>query len=215
MATIAVWGVPGGLIGARVYSLATSWGVDTSGHWYRALRDLAGRSRDLGRGRRGDRRGLPRGSPPPSAAPAAPRLHRTGLRPRPGHRALGQLLQPGAVRAPVRAPLGGEDRQPGRALSAPLHLPAHLPLRVHLGSDRAGPGAVGRAPVPDPSRLSHRRLCVLLHLRALLDRVPAHRPRPPLSRSASQRLDQHRGVRGVDRGPADPRARPSRRRARR
>jgi prolipoprotein diacylglyceryl transferase len=37
MATIAVWGVPGGLIGARVYSLATSWGVDTGGHWYRAL----------------------------------------------------------------------------------------------------------------------------------------------------------------------------------
>lgn len=28
---LAVWGVPGGLIGARIYSLATSWNVDTGG----------------------------------------------------------------------------------------------------------------------------------------------------------------------------------------
>jgi prolipoprotein diacylglyceryl transferase len=32
MATLAVWGVPGGLVGARAYSLATSWQVDTGGH---------------------------------------------------------------------------------------------------------------------------------------------------------------------------------------
>ncbi len=32
MSALAVWGVPGGLIGARLYSLATSWQVDTSGH---------------------------------------------------------------------------------------------------------------------------------------------------------------------------------------
>ena len=31
MAALAVWGVPGGLIGARVYSLATSWNIDTEG----------------------------------------------------------------------------------------------------------------------------------------------------------------------------------------
>ncbi|MBO0747400.1 MAG: prolipoprotein diacylglyceryl transferase, partial [Acidimicrobiaceae bacterium] len=31
MAALAVWGVPGGLIGARLYSLATSWQVDTGG----------------------------------------------------------------------------------------------------------------------------------------------------------------------------------------
>ena len=33
MAALAIWGVPGGLIGARLYSLATSWQVDTEGHW--------------------------------------------------------------------------------------------------------------------------------------------------------------------------------------
>ncbi|HET6964878.1 MAG TPA: prolipoprotein diacylglyceryl transferase [Acidimicrobiales bacterium] len=33
MSALAVWGVPGGLIGARIYSLITSWQVDTNGHW--------------------------------------------------------------------------------------------------------------------------------------------------------------------------------------
>jgi prolipoprotein diacylglyceryl transferase len=37
MAALAVWGVPGGLIGARVYSLATSWNVDTGGHIIKAF----------------------------------------------------------------------------------------------------------------------------------------------------------------------------------
>ena len=37
MSTLALWGVPGGLIGSRLYSLATSWQVDTQGHWYRAF----------------------------------------------------------------------------------------------------------------------------------------------------------------------------------
>ncbi len=37
MSALAIWGVPGGLIGARVYSLVTSWNVDTAGHWYRAF----------------------------------------------------------------------------------------------------------------------------------------------------------------------------------
>jgi len=37
MSALALWGVPGGLIGARVYSLATSWQVDTQGVWYRSF----------------------------------------------------------------------------------------------------------------------------------------------------------------------------------
>ena len=40
MPTIAIWGVPGGLIGARVYSLATNGGGHR-GHWYRAFEGLA------------------------------------------------------------------------------------------------------------------------------------------------------------------------------
>lgn len=37
MSYIAIWGVVAGLIGARVYSLITSWQVDTGGHWYKAF----------------------------------------------------------------------------------------------------------------------------------------------------------------------------------
>jgi phosphatidylglycerol---prolipoprotein diacylglyceryl transferase len=37
MTSLAMWGVPGGLIGARLYSLITSWQVDTQGHWYRGF----------------------------------------------------------------------------------------------------------------------------------------------------------------------------------
>jgi phosphatidylglycerol---prolipoprotein diacylglyceryl transferase len=37
MANLALWGVPGGLIGARLYSVITSWQADTQGHWYRAF----------------------------------------------------------------------------------------------------------------------------------------------------------------------------------
>jgi prolipoprotein diacylglyceryl transferase len=37
MAALAVWGVPGGLIGSRIYSLATSWNIDTGGQVLRAF----------------------------------------------------------------------------------------------------------------------------------------------------------------------------------
>ncbi len=35
MTRLALWGVPAGLIGARLYSVVTSWQADTGGHWYR------------------------------------------------------------------------------------------------------------------------------------------------------------------------------------
>ena len=37
MAKLAMWAVPAGLIGARLYSVITSWQADTAGHWYRAF----------------------------------------------------------------------------------------------------------------------------------------------------------------------------------
>ena len=37
MARLAVWAVPAGLIGARLYSVITSWQADTGGKWYRAF----------------------------------------------------------------------------------------------------------------------------------------------------------------------------------
>lgn len=37
MAKLAVWAVPAGLVGARLYSVLTSWQADTGGRWYRAF----------------------------------------------------------------------------------------------------------------------------------------------------------------------------------
>ncbi len=37
IAKIAIWAVPAGLVGARAYSVLTSWQADTAGHWYRAF----------------------------------------------------------------------------------------------------------------------------------------------------------------------------------
>ncbi len=37
MSTLAVWGVPGGLIGARLYSVLTSYQQDTGGHFWRVF----------------------------------------------------------------------------------------------------------------------------------------------------------------------------------
>ncbi|MDQ6784446.1 MAG: prolipoprotein diacylglyceryl transferase [Actinomycetota bacterium] len=37
MATLAIWGVPGGLVGARLYSVLTSYQDDTGGHFWRVF----------------------------------------------------------------------------------------------------------------------------------------------------------------------------------
>jgi prolipoprotein diacylglyceryl transferase len=37
MTTLAVWGVPGGLVGARLYSVLTSYNQDTGGHFWRVF----------------------------------------------------------------------------------------------------------------------------------------------------------------------------------
>ena len=37
MAKLAIWAVPAGLVGARLYSVITSWQADTAGQWYRAF----------------------------------------------------------------------------------------------------------------------------------------------------------------------------------
>ncbi|MGH9076800.1 MAG: prolipoprotein diacylglyceryl transferase [Acidimicrobiales bacterium] len=35
MSRLALWGVPAGLVGARIYSVVTSWQQDVGNHWYR------------------------------------------------------------------------------------------------------------------------------------------------------------------------------------
>ena len=107
---VAVWGVAFGVVGARAYHDITSWDEvpepEVEGH----LRGLAGRPRRLGR----DPARLPRRRHrrAPLRLPRA-RLHgrrRAGPPARPGHRPLGQLVEPGAVRQADLAAVGPEDR---------------------------------------------------------------------------------------------------------
>ncbi|VXB70560.1 hypothetical protein NOCARDAX2BIS_310024 [Nocardioides sp. AX2bis] len=187
----------------------------------RALR-LAGRPRHLGchlpRRRRGRHRC------PPARHPAAAGARRDGPRcpGRPGHRPLGQLVQPGAVRRPHHAALGPGDRSLVLALrrrrdpraDARDAVPPDLPLRVPLEPRRLRRGGVGRPPVPARPRPRAGPLRHHLHPGPGLDREPAYRRRRAerRPRPAAQRVDlagaagRRHGVLRVGR-PTPPRAR--------
>ncbi len=99
---IAVPAVIFGLIGGRLYHVITDWqtyfGARAIKEPYRGPVHLGRRARHLGRGRARRRRRL---AGLPQARPVAERGRRHGRarhRLRPGHRPLGQLVQPGAVR---------------------------------------------------------------------------------------------------------------------
>src|SRR4051794_22231843 len=138
-----------------------------------SVRHLAGRPGNLGRHRRRRGGGAVAGAPPSQPRRPAPVHGRGGaLAPgRPGHRARGQLLQPGAVRQTDQAALGPGDRPrpPALRLRAIRHIPAHLLLRDHLesgagrGVDLAGPDAAGTS--SGVLRSVRGRLLGISHLR--------------------------------------------------
>ncbi len=112
----AVWGVGAGIVGARLYHLATSWN-EVPDQWWGAVRDLERRPRSLGRDRRGmSRRRLHRQAGRRRRV-AARRLPRTRPARRPGGRADRQLVEPGALREADRSARGGSrsTRSTGRS----------------------------------------------------------------------------------------------------
>ena len=105
---LVVWLVIGGVIGARLYHVVTDYQLFTDDP-LRAFRIWEGGLSIWGavHGRRG------RGSDPHPSSPPRPRgshgLRGARARNRPGDRALGELVQPGAVRcAPTKLPWGLE-----------------------------------------------------------------------------------------------------------
>ena len=132
----AVWGVGAGIVGARLYHLATSWN-EVPDTVVGAVRDLEGRARRLGRDRprvprrrlhreaRGSGRLAPRGLPRPGAARG------TGDRPD------RQLVESGALRQGHRPAVGARDRpgSPAATVFGALEpdLPSDVPLRAPLG----------------------------------------------------------------------------------
>lgn len=159
---------------------------------------LGGRPRHLGRDRARRARRLDR-LPPPRHL-----LHRSGRHPRPrrgrrpGHRPLGQLLQPGAFRRPHHPAVGAGDRAgpPGHRPRRD-HLPPDLPVRVAVGPGARRRADPGRPPLRPPPRPGVRAVRRGLHAGPLLDRGAAGRSRPRDPRPAAEPvdLDRHLPVR--------------------
>nr|BFE89001.1 hypothetical protein GCM10020093_116020 [Planobispora longispora] len=110
---LAVWAVPFGLVGGRLYHVITDWQLyfaeDAPNRPIEALFIWNG-----GLGIWGPSRSAPWACGSAAAAGDLPvrggRHRRPGHRGGPGHRPLGQLLQPGAVRQPDRPAVGPGDR---------------------------------------------------------------------------------------------------------
>ncbi len=131
MATIAV---PVGLIGARIYSVLTNFHryFGPGRDWTDVLRVWDGGMGVAGAVAAGALADL--GLLPPDGHRRQRGSARRGARAggRPGDLGLGQLVQPGAVRAAVRTALGRRHRPaaPRGRIPAVRHLPAAVPVRI-------------------------------------------------------------------------------------
>ena len=146
-ASIAVWAVLAGVIGARLYHVITDWERfeddlgDIPKIWEGGLGIPGGLIAGIPVGIWvAHRRGLPIGEVATCAAPA--------IAARPGDRAMGQLVQPGAVRPPDRPAVGARDRRraPPARLRPGHDVPPDVPLRVAVE-----PRALRRAAVDRPA----------------------------------------------------------------
>ncbi len=162
---IAVWAVPAGLIGARLYHVATDWKTYFSAGgrpiealyiWQGGLGIPGGIApRCRGRGVRG----LPQGHAPTARSRCG------GARPSAcaGDRPVGQLLQPRGVRPADHAAVGPRDRSgpsPARVHQRD-HLPSDVPVRGALEPRPHGPvdldRSQARAATRQPLRAVRRR----------------------------------------------------------
>ena len=187
----AIWGVAAGIVGARLYHLATSWSEVPDEWWgpFAIWRGGLGVWGGIAAGclvggivaKRAGRRRLAAGGLPRARAPA-----------RAGRRPARQLVEPGALREADRPAVGARDRpdQPAARVPRRADLPSDLPLRAALGLRRGGdprlPDRATAAPAPAGGvRGLHRALL----LRPLLDGAAAGRPRARDRRPADQRVD--------------------------
>ncbi len=239
---VAVFAVPFGLVGGRLYHVATDWKtyfgpegnpVDALKIWHGGLGIWGAVALGAVGAWIGCRR---RDVPLPFFADAVAPVHRH----RAGDRASGQLVQPGALRRPDDAAVGPGDLPPGRPGHG-HHRPArrrrdrphpdrdrasHVPLRAAVEPARRRPRRVGGPAVPARARAGLRRLRRGLHPRPVLHRADAHRPgHAGVRRHPDQRAGRGPRLRRRDRlpaagarparGAAVPAARPPRHRRRR
>ena len=179
MTALAMWGVPGGLIGARVYSLITSWQVDTQGQWYRAfeiwnggLGIWGGVVGGIALGAIGAKRmHLPRATLLDCIAPAFALGQAIGR--------WGNYFNQELFGRPTKLPWAVKI-DPSQVQQLPLkyqHYSTFQPTFLYecRGTWPWVPHHRGREAVQDQAGLSDHRVRVALHVRALLDRIPPHR----------------------------------------
>ena len=196
---VAVWGVAAGVVGARIYHVITSWSEIPDPKWQGVFEVWKGGLGVWGGIALGvARRRLDR---PPLRAQRPP-LHgrgRAGAAARAGDRALGQLVEPGALRQADRPAVGPRDRrrQPAGAVPLRTDLPPDLPLRVRLRLDRRGRRDPRRLALPHPAAGALRALRRDLHVRAVLRGAAPRRSGPRDRAAAAERLDVDRGLRSA------------------
>ncbi len=184
---IAIWAVPLGIIGGRLYHVMTDYKLyfgEDGDPDCRALR-LARWPRDLGwhrprRGRRCHRR-----PPEEDQALADAGCAGAGGLGRPGHGSVGQLVQPGTLRPSDGSAVGAGDRR--RASTARVRrvrdVPPDLPLRVSVEPCRVRVPDVGGPAIPTRPRSGGGAVRHELHGRSGVDRGAAHRQRPDEQRA--------------------------------
>ena len=181
---VALWGFPAGIVGGRLYFLATSWN-EVPDHWWGPFAVWKGGLGIWGGIALGTAVGIWRlrraGADVPrfldAAAPALLVAQAIGR--------IGNYFNQELYGRPTSLPWGLRDRPraPARALRRQRHLPPHLPLRDHLepGPGRL-PGVAGPAARHPPARAVRalrRRLLGLPDLRGAAARRPGQaRPRP-------------------------------------
>ena len=202
---IAIWAVPFGLVGGRLYHVITDHDLyfGEGGDPVEALYVWRGGLGDLGRdrARRASARCIGCRRHGIKLLPLADALA-PGVAGRAGDRALGQLVQPGALRQAHRPAVGAGDRRraTGRAgYDAVRDVPPDVPLRVRCGtSARSALRDLGRPAVPARPRPGVRALRDGLHARPRLDRDTCASTPCELNdvvRPAAQRVDLDRAVR--------------------
>ena len=174
---VAVWGVGAGIVGARLYHLATSWS-EVPDEWWGPFAVWEGGLGIWGGiaggvlvgGHIAHRAGANVPALLDAAAPGAPR--------RAGDRPGRQLVEPGALRRADQPAVGARDRLRAPARRVPLQrdLSPDVPLRGAVESRRRRAPAHPRPPLPLPPAGALRPVRRALHGLPLLSRDAPDRP---------------------------------------
>lgn len=213
MAKLALWGVPAGLVGARIYSVMTSWQADTGGHWYRifaiwqgGLGIWGGVVAGVAVGLFGARRmKLDWRAAIDCAAPALALAQGVGR--------WGNYFNQELYGTPSSLPWAVKIAHPVHCSTVTNCIPyppgittfqPTVPLRVPLGPGVCRPDPARSTSPEDQEGVPVLRLRLPLLRRPVLHRASENRRGPPLPWPPPQRLGEHPGLRGGNTDPRDP-----------